>query len=83
MIAAVPDTLMEEIQQLQDTFGAAADQAIVLTDKDGCIITSPATPGTLFKEMLDSLQDTSCGCERLLHRLGTHKILPSWNGFPD
>ncbi|MEK5447595.1 response regulator transcription factor [Paenibacillus sp. FSL R7-0331] len=70
MIAAVPDTLMEEIQQLQDTFGAAADQAIVLTDKDGCIITSPATPGTLFKEMLDSLQDTSCGCERLLHRLG-------------
>lgn len=34
MIAAVPDTLMEEIQQLQDTFSAAADQAIVLTDRE-------------------------------------------------
>lgn len=56
MRAAVPDSLMDEIQQLQDTFGSVTGLAMVLTDQEGNIITRPTIPGLFYQEVLDSLQ---------------------------
>jgi DNA-binding CsgD family transcriptional regulator len=81
MKVAVPDSLMEEIQQLQDTFGAVTNQAIVLTDQEGNIITRPTIAGRFYKEMLDSLQEVSRPFEQPLRRLGTLShpaVLEEW-----
>ncbi|MDF9844700.1 DNA-binding CsgD family transcriptional regulator [Paenibacillus sp. PastF-1] len=58
MNTGVPDSLMGEMQQLQDMFAAAMDQAIMLTDREGVMITRPAAAGRHYREMLDSLQDS-------------------------
>lgn len=71
MKVAVPDSLLEEIQQLQDTFGAAMNQAIVLTDQEGSMITRPTITGRFYKGMLDSLQGISRPFQQPLRRLGT------------
>lgn len=68
--AAVPDSLMEEIQQLQDTFGAVTSQALVLTDQEGNLITRPTIAGRFYKEIIDSLQHIHRPFEQTLRRLG-------------
>lgn len=47
---------MEEMQQLQDMFAAAMDQAIMLTDQKGVMITRPAAAGRHHREMLDAFR---------------------------
>lgn len=81
MRVAVPDSLMEEIQQLQDTFGAVTSQAIVLTDQEGNIITRPTIAGRFYKEMLESLERLDRPFGQPLHRLGplSHPaVLEEW-----
>jgi DNA-binding CsgD family transcriptional regulator len=81
MKVAVPDSLMEEIQQLQDTFSAVMDQAIVLTDQEGNIFTRPTIAGRFYKEMLDSLQGITRPFEQPLRRLGSLSqpvVLEEW-----
>lgn len=68
--AAVPDSLMVEIQQLQDTFGAVTSQALVLTDQEGNLITRPTIAGRFYKEIIDSLQHIHRPFEQTLRRLG-------------
>lgn len=70
MDTEVPDSLMKEIQELQDTFGAAMDQAIVLTDLEGRMITRPTIPGIHYKEMLNALEGSFPTHSQVLQRLG-------------
>ncbi|WP_269751867.1 response regulator transcription factor [Paenibacillus tianjinensis] len=77
----IPDSLMEEIQQLQDTFGAVMSQAIVLTDQEGDMITRPTITGKFYGEMLASLQGFERPFGPPLHRLGPFShptVLEEW-----
>lgn len=57
MITLAPDSLMEEIQQLQDTFGHVTNQAIVLTDHEGNVITRPTMGGRFYQIIYTSLEE--------------------------
>lgn len=81
MKAAVPDSLMDEIQQLQDTFGSVTGLAMVLTDQEGNIITRPTIPGLFYQEILDSLQNIERPFEYNLGRSGSltsPAVLDNW-----
>lgn len=81
MKAVIPDSLMGEIQELQDTFGTVTSQAIVLTDQAGNVITRPTLPGSFYQKLFSSLQKTKRPFEPALLRLGplSHPaVLEEW-----
>ncbi|MEI2395015.1 helix-turn-helix transcriptional regulator [Paenibacillus phytohabitans] len=81
MKAVIPDSLMGEIQELQDTFGSVTSQAIVLTDQAGNVITRPTLYGIFYQKMFSSLQETHRPFEPALLRLGplSHPaVLEEW-----
>lgn len=81
MKAVIPDSLMGEIQELQDTFGSVTSQAIVLTDQAGNIVTRPTLYGIFYQKMFNSLQETRRPFEPALLRLGplSHPaVLEEW-----
>ncbi|WP_397386677.1 response regulator transcription factor [Paenibacillus sp. MMS20-IR301] len=70
MKVVIPDSLMGEIQELQDTFGTVTSQAIVLTDQAGNLVTRPTLSGIFYQKMFSSLQGTERPFEPALLRLG-------------
>lgn len=70
MKAGIPNSLMGEIQELQDTFGAVMGQAIVLTDQAGNVVTRPTLSGIFYQKLFVSLQEAERPFEPALLRLG-------------
>ncbi|WP_379127677.1 response regulator transcription factor [Paenibacillus sp. sgz500958] len=77
MGAVVPDSLLGEIQQLQDTFGAVTNQTMVLTNQQGEIITRPSVEGMLYQKILHSLQHLNRPFEPALRKSGvlSHQVV--------
>lgn len=81
MATVLPDSLMEEMEEVQETFGKATGQAIVLTDQEGNIFTRPVAAGTFYEIILTSLQDLDHPFKPTLRRLGSVShpvILEEW-----
>lgn len=81
MKAGIPNSLMGEIQELQDTFGAVTGQAIVLTDQTGNVVTRPTLSGIFYQKMFQSLQEAERPFEPALLRLGSlayPAVLEEW-----
>ncbi|WP_420800417.1 LuxR C-terminal-related transcriptional regulator [Paenibacillus piscarius] len=70
MKAVIPNSLMGEIQELQDTFGSVTGQAIVLTDQAGNVVTRPTLSGIFYQKLFMSLQGTERPFEPTLLRMG-------------
>ncbi|WP_340021157.1 LuxR C-terminal-related transcriptional regulator [Paenibacillus sp. FSL K6-1096] len=70
MKAGIPNSLMGEIQELQDTFGDVTGQAIVLTDQAGNVVTRPTLSGIFYQKLFMSLQEAERPFEPALLRLG-------------
>ncbi|WP_074107247.1 helix-turn-helix transcriptional regulator [Paenibacillus helianthi] len=81
MATVVPDSLMEEMEQLQESFSRITGQAIVLTDQEGNVFTRPVAPGMFYEVILTSLQNIDNPFKPTLRRLGplSHPvILEEW-----
>lgn len=81
MKAVIPDSLMGEIQGLQDTFAAVTNQAVVLTDQAGNVVTRPTLSGIFYQKMFKSLQEVDRPFEPALLRLGAFAhpvVLENW-----
>ncbi|WP_281424959.1 helix-turn-helix transcriptional regulator [Paenibacillus tritici] len=81
MKVVIPDSLMGEIQELQDTFGSVTGQAIVLTDQAGNVVTRPTLFGIFYQKMFNSLQGMDRPFEPALLRIGplSHPaVLEEW-----
>lgn len=81
MKVVIPDSLMGEIQELQDTFGSVTGQALVLTDQAGNVVTRPTLSGIFYQKMFKSLEDIERPFEPALLRLGPLSypaILEEW-----
>ncbi|MEK3875079.1 helix-turn-helix transcriptional regulator [Paenibacillus sp. FSL M7-0420] len=70
MKVVIPDSLMGEIQELQDTFGSVTGQALVLTDQAGNVVTRPTLSGIFYQKMFKSLQVIERPFEPALLRMG-------------
>lgn len=70
MKVAIPDSLMGEIQELQDTFGSVTGQALVLTDQAGNVVTRPTLSGIFYQKMFKSIQVIERPFEPALLRMG-------------
>lgn len=81
MATVLPDSLIEEMEQVQETFGKATGQAIVLTDQEGNVFTRPVATGTFYEIILTSLQDLDHPFKPTLRRLDSLShpvILEEW-----